>query len=248
MERAERLRVKWIEAYRDLRDAGAVCRRFGISRPTLRKWLRRFEVNGNAGLCALSRRPHSSPAAKVGPAEEKLVLDLRRERRLGVKRLRNELRRLHGLHLSSTTVHKILVRHNLSVLPTRRRGRRKPKRYSRPVPGRARAIASRMRRSVSCARAASSRIRRPRARTAHVGSVPGSPWGTGAAVRGESAWAANPARAVDLRPDQPKGAAPGLAEPPRTAKSGRMATMTPRAYVAQLATGARSASASAAPG
>jgi transposase InsO family protein len=135
MERAERLRLTWIEAYRKRGDAGAVCRRFGISRPTLRKWLRRFEANGNAGLCALSRRPHRSPTAKVGPAEEKLILDLRRERRLGVKRLRNELRRLHRLQLSPTTIHKVLVRHDLGVLPTRRRGRHKPKRYSRPVPG-----------------------------------------------------------------------------------------------------------------
>src|SRR5689334_10895259 len=64
MERAERLRLTWIEAYRKRGDAGAVCRRFGISRPTLRKWLRRFEANGNAGLRALSRRPHRS--LKIG--------------------------------------------------------------------------------------------------------------------------------------------------------------------------------------
>jgi transposase InsO family protein len=135
MERAERLRLRWIEAYRELRDAGAVCRRFGISRPTFRKWLRRFEANGDSGLCARSRRPHRSPTAKVGPAEEKLILGLRRERRLGVKRLRNELRRLHGLQLSPATIHKVLLRHELSVLPARKRGRHKPKRYSRPIPG-----------------------------------------------------------------------------------------------------------------
>jgi hypothetical protein len=37
-DREERRRLSWIVAYRERPDAGAVCRRFGISRPTLRKW------------------------------------------------------------------------------------------------------------------------------------------------------------------------------------------------------------------
>jgi transposase InsO family protein len=135
MRREERLRLSWIEAYRELQDAGAVCRRFGVSRPTLRKWLRRFEANGASGLCAQSRAPHRSPSAKVGPDEEALILDLRRTRRLGIKRLRHELHRLHGLQLSPATIHKILARHALNVLPRRKRGRHKPRCYSRPVPG-----------------------------------------------------------------------------------------------------------------
>src|SRR6187549_2563744 len=135
MKREERLRLSWIKAYRELQDAGAVCRRFGVSRPTLRKWLRRFEADGASGLCAQSRAPRRSPSAKVGPDEEALVLELRRTRRLGIKRLRHELHRLHGLQLSPATIHKILVRHALNVLPHRKRGHHKPRRYSRPVPG-----------------------------------------------------------------------------------------------------------------
>jgi transposase-like protein len=45
-DREERRRLSWIVAYRERPDAGAVCRRFGISRPTLRKWLRRYEAEG----------------------------------------------------------------------------------------------------------------------------------------------------------------------------------------------------------
>ena len=103
-ERAERQRHRWIEAYRVLGNAGVVCRRFGVSRPTLRKWLRRFEQEGEAGLRARSRRPHHSPALKVGEVQETLILSLRRERRLGVKRLRNELQRLHDVRLSAATI------------------------------------------------------------------------------------------------------------------------------------------------
>jgi transposase len=134
-DRAERRRRSWIEAYRALRDAGAVCRRFGVSRPTLRKWLGRYEQEGEAGLRARSRRPHRSPALKVGETQETLILGIRRERRLGVKRIRNELQRLHALRLSAATIHKVLARHGLNNLPTRKRARHKPKRYDRPVPG-----------------------------------------------------------------------------------------------------------------
>ena len=50
--RAEARRRSWVLAYRTLGDAGAVCRRFGISRPTLRKWLGRYEREGEVGLAA----------------------------------------------------------------------------------------------------------------------------------------------------------------------------------------------------
>ena len=45
-DREERRRLSWIVAYRERPDAGAVCGRFGISPPTLRKWLRRYEAEG----------------------------------------------------------------------------------------------------------------------------------------------------------------------------------------------------------
>lgn len=134
-ERAVRRRRTWIAAYQELGDAGAVCRRFGISRPTLRKWLRRYDADGDAGLAERSRRPRHSPARKVGESEAELIVRLRRERRLGVKRLRIELERLHGVRLAASTLHKVLAREGLGALPRKRRVRHLPKRYTRPVPG-----------------------------------------------------------------------------------------------------------------
>ena len=43
-------RLSWVELYARTGDAGLVCRRCGISRPTLRKWWRRFQSEGEAGL------------------------------------------------------------------------------------------------------------------------------------------------------------------------------------------------------
>ena len=130
-----RARLGWVKLYEQTGDAGLTCRRCGISRPTLRKWRRRYHERGEAGLVSLSFRPHRSPRQKVFAREEALILDLRRSRRLGIKRLRNELIREHGLKLALATIHKVLVRHGENRLekPTfRRKGR---KRYSRPVPG-----------------------------------------------------------------------------------------------------------------
>lgn len=60
---------------------------------------------------------------------------MRRERRLGVKRLRNELLRVHGLGLSVDTIHKVLCRHGENRLQRPRLVRKGTKRYSRPLPG-----------------------------------------------------------------------------------------------------------------
>ena len=55
-----------------------LCRRFGISRETGYKWIKRFEEEGAAGLEDDSRRPHRSP--NQTPKEmERLVLKVRRE-------------------------------------------------------------------------------------------------------------------------------------------------------------------------
>ena len=55
-------RLRWIEAYEATGSAGLVCARFGISRPTLRKWWRRYQESGPDGLAETSRRP-----SRLGP-------------------------------------------------------------------------------------------------------------------------------------------------------------------------------------
>jgi transposase-like protein len=130
-----RTRLGWVRLYEQVGDAGLVCRRCGIARPTLRKWWRRYQAEGVAGLEARSHRPHRSPSRKVFAAEEGLILRLRRERKLGIKMLRNELARRHGLRLALDTIHKVLVRHGENRLKRPRLKRKGTRRYSRPVPG-----------------------------------------------------------------------------------------------------------------
>ncbi|VAX00250.1 Transposase [hydrothermal vent metagenome] len=78
MKREIKQRLQWVRLYEETEDAGFVCRRCGISRPTLRKWWRRYKSLGIEGLQSQSRRPHRSPNSKIGKNEEKLILKLRR--------------------------------------------------------------------------------------------------------------------------------------------------------------------------
>ncbi|KDY10411.1 transposase family protein [Escherichia coli 2-316-03_S4_C2] len=55
MNREIQQRLQWVKLYETSGDAGFVCRRCGISRPTLRKWWRRYLAQGIAGLESHSR-------------------------------------------------------------------------------------------------------------------------------------------------------------------------------------------------
>ena len=126
-------RQQWIELYQQTQNAGLVCRRCGISRPTLRKWWRRFQQHGDEGLSSHSRRPSNSPQRKLDGPKEALILDLRRTRQLGPQLIQAELLRLHNCRLSTSTIWKVLYRNQAK--PLQRRRRAKPKRFSRKVPG-----------------------------------------------------------------------------------------------------------------
>ena len=127
-------RRTWVETYRQTHNAGLTCRRCGISRPTLRKWARRFEADGEAGLHSKSRRPRALADSKRTPQLTERVLSLRRERNLGSTRMQAELLRLDGIRLSTSTIHRVLA--DARVKPLKRPKRpKKPIRYSRPNAG-----------------------------------------------------------------------------------------------------------------
>lgn len=100
-------RLEWVKLYEATKNAGFVCRRCGISRPTLRKWWRRFVKSGEAGLKELSRRPHFLPNRKIPDKEIGWISELRK-RRLGSRQIQNELLRNYAFRISRATLCKIL--------------------------------------------------------------------------------------------------------------------------------------------
>jgi transposase InsO family protein len=111
-----------------------MCRRCGISRPTLRKWLRRFEQDGEAGLTSASTRPLHSPSRRIDGAVSEAILELRRSKKIGARRIQIELGFTRELWLSRTIIQRTLDRAGVEPLKRPRRPER-PKRYARPVPG-----------------------------------------------------------------------------------------------------------------
>ena len=105
----------------------ALCRQYGISRPTGRKWLQRYRREGLLGLLDRSRAPRHHPNEM--PAElAAMMLAVRREHPTwGPRKVRAWLReRYPGCPWpAASTIGGLLTRHGLTV-PRRRRRRSPP--------------------------------------------------------------------------------------------------------------------------
>jgi len=84
-------RLIWIRMYETVGDFGVVCRRCGVSRPTLRKWWNRYKSEGIEGLHNRSRARILPQTGKVTEKIKSLILEMRSKRNLGAKRIRAEL-------------------------------------------------------------------------------------------------------------------------------------------------------------
>ena len=47
MDHQKHSRLQWVKMHLETKDAGLVCRRCGVSRPTLRKWVKRYNSLGD---------------------------------------------------------------------------------------------------------------------------------------------------------------------------------------------------------
>lgn len=134
MDQVIKARMKWVKLYEEKQDAGYVCRRCGISRPTLRKWFKRYQKSGIEGLNDRSKRPHNSPNRKLNNENKNWILNLRESRNLGVRRIKSELLRLYQCSLSLATIHRVLSEADVKPIKKLKR-KKKFKRYQRPIPG-----------------------------------------------------------------------------------------------------------------
>jgi len=69
-------RIEWVKLYESVGSASVVCLRCGITRPTLRKWLKRYNELGIDCLNEHSRRPHKIHS-RITAEDEQRILDLR---------------------------------------------------------------------------------------------------------------------------------------------------------------------------
>lgn len=106
--RKKLVEIYYQQANRNISETARVC---GLSRNTVRKWLGRFFIEGEAGLKDYSRRPHRMPC-KTPDDIENLVLEIFEKTNYGFHRLAKTLYRKQGIKLSDRTIGKILRRHN----------------------------------------------------------------------------------------------------------------------------------------
>src|SRR5262245_6600833 len=142
MTKAEQTRLlTW--RLRVLRRAGAdgnvarVCRHFGISRKAFYKWKKRYEADGDAGLCDRPRTPHRSPRATPREVVSKIVY-LRQHYHFGPRKIADYLKRFHQLAVAGSSVHRILCRQGMGRWPANQKHRphgTRWQRYEKPQPG-----------------------------------------------------------------------------------------------------------------
>jgi transposase InsO family protein len=90
-----------------------LCRRFGISRNTGHRLLKRYQAAGQAGLQDRSRRPHRSPTQTASMIEQRVV-QLRQQMHWGGRKLRRRLQDMGVLDApAASTISDILRRHGL---------------------------------------------------------------------------------------------------------------------------------------
>jgi transposase InsO family protein len=99
----------------------ALCREYGISRPTGYTWVERFRQQGAAGLVEASRRPANAPRRSSAELEQQIVALRAAHPDWGARKLRVLLARA-GQQVPASTVHRVLRRygmiHELDSHPT----------------------------------------------------------------------------------------------------------------------------------
>lgn len=98
-------------ASQDGANISEVCRRFGISRKTGYKWLRRWTTTGSDGLSNQSRRPHTSPARTNAKEEARVVAVRDQHPAWGGRKLRRRLQDLGEAAPAASTCTAILDRY-----------------------------------------------------------------------------------------------------------------------------------------
>src|SRR6185437_1170951 len=86
-------RVQFVVAVvRKEKPFGALCKEFGISRPTGRLWVRRYLEQGIEGIAERSRRPHYSPRKTNQEIEQEVIAVRERFPDWGARKLQHQLR------------------------------------------------------------------------------------------------------------------------------------------------------------
>ena len=115
----EQARRQLLKTYQETSSIRQTARQWHTSPQVVRKWLRRFQAQGEKGLAALSRKPHTSPR-RTSAEQEQQVLQMRQKTGYGPLRLALRLQK-EGCSVPAGTIRHILERHGVSRKPRQQR-------------------------------------------------------------------------------------------------------------------------------
>ena len=124
MRRAQSLvikqRLQWMKEYELSKNANTVCRRFGISRKTFYKWLKRYETSGRQSVSLVDRprTPHTNRMRTSDDVRSRIV-QLRQQTGFGPRRIGARLREAE-IRVSSGTIWKIISQYEKEQASVRR--------------------------------------------------------------------------------------------------------------------------------
>lgn len=127
-------RLAWMICYEETGSAQEVCKRFGISRKTFYKWLKRYRQSGGdtKSLVDQSRRPHHFPSA-TPESSVQLLKRLKEQTGFGQRRLKAILQEKHNITISERTIWKILKRLEQTEQPAHMGGGIDPRTMSQSI-------------------------------------------------------------------------------------------------------------------
>jgi transposase InsO family protein len=133
-QRSIKARETWIKCYEQLGSVSKAARKCGIPRPTLYRWIKRYQIEGKESLKGYSKRPKKLARLKINEELEALIKSIRQEYKFGPQAISTHLLRLHSLNISTATIWRVLKKHEVPNLKKYRK-QNEYIRYSRPIPG-----------------------------------------------------------------------------------------------------------------
>lgn len=79
LSKEARLKLKWMDYYRQTPNISLACRYFGISRKTFYKWLARYDPNNLASLEDQDKTPIKKRQREINPVQEQRIISLRKQ-------------------------------------------------------------------------------------------------------------------------------------------------------------------------
>jgi len=114
ISKSAKQRLKWIDYYLKNKNGRLVCRHFGIAPSLFYKWFKRFKLLGAKGLEEHSKRPKRFRQSNIPLEYIDLVCALRKKNpEFSKYKLKVILKRDYSVELSSSTIGRIITKHQL---------------------------------------------------------------------------------------------------------------------------------------